>query len=264
MPAVSATTPHLPAGCRVVREAPVDDPPGLFHPLWATRHPWLVQGTTTRGSGPEPFDLGLFSDASPARSVLGAWERLRRSTGCPRVVHAHQVHASAVRVHGPGSPGLHVAEPCDGHATAGEGILLAVTVADCVPVSLVDPRRRAVALLHAGWRGVAAGILERGLAVLRERMGSVPADLLVHLGPAICGRCYQVGAEVFRGLGLPEPKTPATVDLRAVLAHRAVAAGVAAERVTVSAHCTLCGGAGLFSHRGGDRGRQAAYLGVRP
>lgn len=239
------------------------DPPGLVHPVWAERLPWLVQGTTTRGSDPQPFDLGLFSDASDARSVLGRWERLRSSTGFPRVVHAHQVHGSAVRVHGSGPPGLHLAEPCDGHATAGEGALLAVTVADCVPVFVVDPRRRAIALLHAGWRGAAVGILERGLAVLLERMGSAPADLLVHLGPAICGECYQVGAEVFRGLGLPEPATPACVDLRAALARRAVAAGVRAERMTVSDHCTLCGGSGLFSHRGGDRGRQAGYLGVR-
>jgi polyphenol oxidase len=247
----------------VVREEPVAEPPALVHPAWAESLPWLVQGTTVRGSGSEPFDLGIFSDASPARAVLERWERLRRGSGCPRVIHAHQVHGSAVRVHGSGPPGLHLSEPCDGHATATEGTLLAVTVADCVPVSVVDPRRRAVALLHAGWRGVAVGILERGLSVLQERMGSPASDLLVHLGPAICGRCYEVGPEVFRGLGLPESAAPAPMDLRGVLARRAVAAGVSAASISVSAHCTLCGGSGLFSHRGGDRARQAGYLGVR-
>jgi hypothetical protein len=248
----------------VVRETPVAEPPSLAHPAWAECFPWLAQGTTVRGGGPEPFDLGIFSDASPPRVVLGSWERLRSATGFTRVVHAHQVHGAAVRVHDPGPPGLHLAEPCDGHATAAAGTLLAVTVADCVPVFVVDPRRRAVALLHAGWRGAVAGILERGLAVLAERMGSAGSDLLVHLGPAICGRCYQVGAEVFRGLGLPEPPEPAPVDLRAVLAHRAVAAGVREENVSASAHCTRCGSSGLFSHRCGDRGRQAGYLGLRP
>ena len=132
-----------------------------------------------------------------------------------------------------------------------------------LPVFVVEPRRRAVALLHAGWRGAAAGILELGLEVLGERLGSRAEDLLVHLGPAICGSCYEVGPEVFRGLGLPEPGAPAPVDLRAALAHRAVAAGVAAGSISVSAHCTLCGDAGLFSHRRGDRARQVGYLGVR-
>lgn len=260
---MSPTTPHLPAGCSVVRETPLPGLPALVHPGWSADLPWLVQGTTARGSGPRAFDLGLFSDASPARTVLENWERLRAGAGCARVVHAHQVHGSTVRMHAPGPPGLHVAEPCDGHATATPGTLLAVTVADCVPVFVVDARRRTAALLHAGWRGAAAGILERCLAVLRERLGSPAEDLLVHLGPAICGRCYEVGPEVFRGLGLPDPGTPATVDLRAVLAQRAVAAGVGAEGITVSAHCTLCGDSGLFSHRGGDRARQAGFLGLR-
>src|SRR5690606_18360795 len=101
----------------------------------------------------------------------------------------------------------------DGHATRAPGLLLAVSVADCVPVSLVDPERRAVALLHAGWRGAAAGILERGLEVLAERLLARPEDLHVHLGPAICGGCYEVGPEVHRALGLPEPPAPAPVDL---------------------------------------------------
>lgn len=245
-----------------MREVPAPELPALIHPRWAEDLPWLIQGTTVRANGAEPFDLGLFSDASPPRVVLGAWERLRRASGCPRVVHAHQVHGSAVRVHGAGAPGLHLADPCDGHATSARGTLLAVTTADCAPVFLVDPLRRAVALLHAGWRGVAAGILERGLTVLAERFGSGPEDLLVHLGPAICGRCYEVGPEVFVGLGLAAPAGPSPVDLRAVLAHRAIERGVPAGSVSVSAHCTLCGGSGLFSHRGGDRARQAGYLGL--
>jgi hypothetical protein len=240
------------------------DPPALVHPQWAGAFPWLIQGTTTRGTGPAPFDLGIYSDASHARGVLEGWDRLRSSSGCALVVHARQVHGAAVRVHCQGAPGLHLADPCDGHVTRVPGVLLAVTTADCVPVFMVDPRRRAVALLHAGWRGTAAWVLERGVAVLGERVGTAPGDLHVHLGPAICGRCYEVGPEVFEGLGLPAPPAPSPVDLRAVLARRALASGVLAGRVTVSEHCTLCGGAGLFSHRGGDRARQAGYLGIRP
>jgi len=247
-----------------VREVPTPALPALVHPRWAEAFPWLIQGTTVRATGAEPFDLGLFSDASPPRAVLGAWERLRLASGCPRVVHAHQVHGATVRMHDAGTPGLHLAEACDGHATDAAGTLLAVTTADCVPVFLVDPERRAVALLHAGWKGVAAGILERGLEVLEERFGSRPVDLAVHLGPAICGLCYEVGPEVFEELGLDPPSAPSPVDLRTLLARRGVERGVRATRLSVSTHCTLCGGSGLFSHRGGDRARQAGFLGLRP
>ncbi|HKJ03286.1 MAG TPA: laccase domain-containing protein, partial [Longimicrobiales bacterium] len=181
-----------PAPFHIVTEAPVGEPPSLVHPGWRSAFPWLVQGTTTRGARDDSFDLGLFSDASTPRAVMENWNRLRRGAGLPRAVHAHQVHGVAVRVHGSGNAGLHVAEACDGHATAAAGVLLAVTAADCVPVFLVDPVGRAVAVLHAGWRGVAGGILEAGVAVLGDRCGSGSGDLHVHLGPAICGSCYKV------------------------------------------------------------------------
>ena len=119
-------------------------------------------------------------------------------------------------------------------------------------------------LLHAGWRGAAAGILERGLEVLGERAGSRPEEVLLHLGPAICATCYEVGPEVFAALDLAIPEGPTPVDLRGALGVRAVARGVREENVSVSAHCTLCGSAGLFSHGGGNSERQAAFLGVRP
>ncbi|MCG6986854.1 MAG: polyphenol oxidase family protein [Gemmatimonadetes bacterium] len=271
-------TPPPPPLARTVEEVPRTGLPALVHPEWEERFAWLVQGTTRAtenaatsatsatsepGEGPaEPFDLGLFSDASPPRDVLARWDVLRLATGMSEIVHAHQVHGASVRWHRAGAPGLHLLDPCDGHATTDAGILLAVTVADCVPVFVVDPRRRAAALVHAGWRGTAAGILERGVAVLAERAGSRPADVHVHLGPAICGSCYEVGPEVFSALGLEAPRSPAPLDLRAVLALRAVSAGVAERRITLSAHCTRCG-VGLFSHRGGDRARQAGFLGIR-
>jgi len=210
----------------------------------------------------DPFDLGLFGDASSPRAVLDRWERLRREAGLDRSVHARQVHGAHVRFHGPGDAGLHLAEPCDGHATASAGVLLAVTTADCVPVFVVDPAHRAVALLHAGWRGAAAGILEAGMAVMAEGAGSRAEDLHVHLGPAICGACYEVGPEVFEAVGLPAPDGPTPLDLRRVLARRAVTRGVPARRVSVSAHCTLCDQDRLFSHRGGDGARQVGFLGM--
>ncbi len=192
------------ASFRTVREVPASGLPWVVHPEWREAFPWLVQGSTGRGEDADPFDLALFGEASPAGAVSRRWEALLRGTGFTRAVHARQVHGAAVRVHGRGAPGLLVTEPCDGHATRDADVLMAVTTADCVPVSVVDPKRRAAALLHAGWRGAAAGILERGVAVLAERAASRAADLHVHLGPSICGRCYEVGPEVFEALG-PAP-----------------------------------------------------------
>jgi YfiH family protein len=145
--------------------------------------------------------------------------------------------------------------------TSEPGVLLAVSAADCVPIFVVDPRERMVAALHAGWRGVAAGVLERGLAAFSVRLSRT--ELRVHLGPAICGSCYEVGPEVFEAVGLAAPGRPAPIDLRAVLARRAIEHGVEPEHVTISEHCTLCTASDLFSHRGGDRGRQVGYLGIR-
>jgi hypothetical protein len=196
--------------------------------------------------------------------VLGRWRLLRQALGFPAAAHARQVHGNRILWHDRRTEGLMLGAPADGHATTTDGVLLAVSVADCVPVYLVAPGARAIALLHAGWRGVAAGVLEAGLAALARNAAVVPADVHVHLGPAVCGDCYEVGAEVHEALGLDIPPGPRTVDLRSVLALRARAAGVPADSVTASGACTRCQRDRFFSHRAGDGGRQAAWLGLRP
>ncbi len=238
--------------------------PWVVHPGWFERFPWLVQGATVRSHGGLPFDLGIGGRA-PVEEVLGGWEHLREGTGSTVAVIARQVHGSRVVLHGPGDPGLRIVHPpADGHATAFPGVLLAVTVADCVPAFLVDGRGRGIALLHAGWRGVVAGILEEGVAALQLRLGIGVDDLFLHLGPSICGRCYEVGPEVHEALGLPVPAGPTPVDLRAELARRAVAIGISGARITRSSRCTREEGEAFFSHRGGDAGRQVAFLGIAP
>ena len=249
---------------REVREAFDPGVQALVHPEWAERFTWLIQGTTTRGAPGRELDLGLFSGGSPDASVHRSWGRLLALTGTASAVHARQLHEAHVRFHTEARPGLRVVEPCDGHATDQPGLLLTVSAADCVPVFVVAPRARAVAALHAGWRGAAAGVLERGLAVLSERSAESTHELHVHLGPSICGSCYEVGPEVFEALDQPSPRAPRPIDLRGVLAARATAAGVDPSRLSVSTHCTRCTRSGLFSHRGGDRGRQVGYIGVRP
>jgi copper oxidase (laccase) domain-containing protein len=121
-----------------------------------------------------------------------------------------------------------------------------------------------VGLLHAGWRGTTIGVLERGVDLITEEFGTLPDDLHLHLGPAICGECYEVGAEVHLALGFPDPGEASPVDLRAYLALRAVEVGIAEARMTQSSWCTLCDGSPFFSHRRGDSARQVGFLGIRP
>ena len=255
--------------------------PGFWvHPDWESRFPWLVQGTTGRGKGEGEalWDFALFA-VRPTPPAPELWEALGEQLSFPQIAHSHQVHGREVSVHRGGSPmrgrtgvgfvpggepRLKLGPDADGHVTGEGGILLGVTVADCVPVFLVDPSMQAVGLLHAGWRGVVSGILERGIELLREEFLSLPEDIHLHLGPAICRECYEVGGEVHLALGLPEPDGPSPVDLRGHLTSRAVAAGVREARVTESAWCTLCGGSPFFSHRRGNPERQVGFLGIVP
>ena len=249
---------------RAVRETRADGSRSLVHPEWRDRFPWLLQGPTTRGTGDQPFDLGLFSGGSPEAGVRDNWRELITRTGADAAVHAPQVHGAEVRLHRAAGRGLTLVEPCDGHVTTERGVLLAVTTADCVPVFLVDRHERAVGVVHAGWRGAAAGVLESAFELLERKVGVAASDVHVHLGPAICGACYEVGPEVFEALGRPVPEGPEPIDLRAVLAARAEGAGVPLDQVTTSEHCTLCRDDGLFSHRRGDKERQVGFIGMRP
>ena len=231
---------------------------------WADQFPWLFAGISHAGSGPEPFDLRLFGEPTSPRAPA-RWKDLLQASAFETIVHARQDHETRIVVHEqPGAGVREVEGAADGHATADAGVLLAVTVADCVPIYLLDAGARAVALLHGGWRGIAAGILPLGMSLLGTKWGTDPGRLLVHLGPAICGACYEVGPEVFSALGVKVPSRAARVDVRGVLVQQARAAGVPPESITVSGLCTLCGDGNLFSHRGGRSERQVAFLGIRP
>jgi YfiH family protein len=233
---------------------------------WATRFPTLTQGIT--GRTPE-LDFGrLAADARgpaqtarPHDSAADGWTALRRATGISRVARCRQVHGPTVRVvDEPEFDGVHVVGEADALVTGRAGLLLAVTVADCVPVYFVEPQQRLVGLAHAGWRGAAAGLVTATLARLRS-LGATPGALHVHLGPAICGKCYEVGPEVLAAFGL-EPVASGHVDLRAHLVRQLLTAGVTHDFLTISGSCTRCEPERFYSYRGGDQGRRmCAYLG---
>ena len=238
--------------------------PRLEIPGWHERF-GVFAGITGRGAGASGFDLGLWTGtAEPVGAVMERWSRFRTaSTGFHAVVSAHQIHGTGVGWHGDGE-GWRLLEGLDGHLTATPGVLLTVTVADCIPVYLVDPVRRIVGLLHAGWRGVAGGIMAHGVRLM-EAHGSAASQITMHCGVGICGNCYEVGADVMTACDLDgDGPGPWQLDLRNSLSAQARSLGV--ENISTSHYCSAHDHGFFYSHRasGGQDGRMVAYLGLLP
>jgi YfiH family protein len=215
---------------------------------------WGIRAfTTTRDAG----SFGL-SGTDPVNEVMGRWSAVQNELSdiARRLASIRQVHGTRVLVHTGGWEGWLRGGEADGHIAAEKGTGLAVGVADCVPVFIAHPSG-IVAVLHSGWRGTAAHITTEAIAAL-ARYGLPPDELAIHLGPAICGRCYEVSADVREQL-TGQPVTRAGhVDLRALIAEHATETGV--QKISVSSSCTRCDNDRFFSHRAGDAGRQIAVI----
>jgi YfiH family protein len=149
------------------------------------------------------------------------------------------------------------------------GLFLGIETADCLPVLIVDPRRRAVAAVHAGWRGTVAGVTRAAVAAL-VREGSRPADLLAALGPGIGSCCYEVGDEVKAAFGpagaayfVPSPAGRHHLDVRAANLGQLVEAGVDPSRIGGVNECTFCRPDLYHSYRrdGPGSGRMISVVG---
>jgi YfiH family protein len=218
--------------------------------------------STRRGgvsTGPyESLNIGRLT-ADDGANVDANRERLAAAVGLPRerFLYGRQVHGAAVRraTEPPGPQRPHAEE--DGQATALTGHPALVFVADCLPVLLAA--RGAVAAIHAGWRGTAAGILAEGVAALGELGGTGPVSALI--GPGARGCCYEVGEEVHAAFaGYDARRGERNLDLAAVVRAQLAAAGVA--EVHDIRLCTMCRPGLFFSHRrdGGVTGRQAGVV----
>jgi polyphenol oxidase len=214
---------------------------------------------------------GNLSSVSGEDAERGAERRarLRSALGLSRLVRGYQVHGAVVgRVHAdPHWPGAknglgdgEDAQPCfqaDGHAVGAPGIAAMVLVADCLPVLLAA--RGAVAALHAGWRGLATGVLEEGVRALRDVGGQ--GEVVAVIGPCASVCCYEAGEEVHAAFG-DAHRQGRRIDLRAIACDRLLAAGV--EEVRELEGCTICDER-FFSYRreGMRAGRQVglAWLG---
>ncbi len=209
-----------------------------------------------------------------AEHGLQARERLRKTLGVQRLVRGYQVHGTVVgRVLADGEhpglsskaferPGVSNAFECedstrqptfeaDGHALTAPGLAAMVLTADCIPVAL--GAQGAVAALHAGWRGLAGGVLEEGIRALRDVGGQ--GDVVAVVGPCAGFCCYEVGEEVHAAFANAH-RDGRLIDLRAIAHEKLLAAGVA--QVLDAEACTICDER-FFSHRreGTRAGRQA-------
>jgi hypothetical protein len=180
------------------------------------------------------------------------------------------------------------------------GILLSVRTADCLPVLLVDAKRRAVAAVHGGWRGLQARIVEKAVGEMRCVYGSEPENLLAVLGPSIRACCYEVGQEVVEAFHFlhadkffrkvteapamhserfplpslkmqppgynPTSKPSIHLDLVAVAQGQLLATGLAPHHIVTVDYCTACRTDLFYSHRkeGSHTGRTLAVIGIRP
>lgn len=176
-----------------------------------------------------------------------AWSHVQQVHG-RRVVEACECDAGS-----PAADGLWTSEP---------ERVLAIGVADCVPAFLWDERRRGIALVHAGWRGTAAGIVRNAVRALCAA-GSRPRDLWLALGPSIGACCYEVGSEVSEVLAesvVPWPNGSTHLDLRRANRLQARECGLADAHMLRDPPCTSCATEVFFSHRkqGPRTGRQWA------
>jgi YfiH family protein len=250
---------HLPLR---IAETPAPGSLARFEiPGWRERY-GVVAGITGRGTeSGRGFDLGLWS-SEPVGEVMNRWLALRRDMKeFGGVVLGNQVHGTAVKAVGEAEGWIQI-EGIDGWLTISPSILLTITIADCIPVYLVAPGK-GVALLHAGWRGTAGGILDRGMERLLAATEVGPSDLVMHCGVGICGRCYEVGSEVMQGCGVAaDGAGPWHLDLRDRLVEQARRAGV--RSTSISTWCSAHDAAHFYSHRrsGGRDGRMVAYLGM--
>jgi len=263
--------------------------------------PWLIHGFSTRPggisdlNGDRALNLG-FTDWDTRDNVLENRRRFQSALGASdlQLISLKQIHSDVIHLF---NAAPH--QPCKGDASATNrpGLLLGVQTADCVPILLVDPKNRAVAAVHAGWRGTLARIAVKAIGQMQMDFKTRPADLFAAIGPSIGGCCYEVGTEVaiqfhsqfadapewfdeFRTGDEPNPiqwlnmmppghqPPPKNVLLDLKKANRAqlLAAGLRPQNIFVSDLCTACRPDLLFSYRkqGPQSGRLLSVIGLRP
>lgn len=247
--------------------------------------PGLVHAFTTRAGG---VSGGAYASLNLTRSrgddpahIAENRDRVRRALGLDHLVFATQVHGrDVVRVDGP-PRGESPAGEGDALITDRPGIGLVCQTADCTPVLLFDPQRRAVAAIHSGWRGTVVNVVGAAIEAMVQAYGTAPTALRAAIGPSISPSNYRVGPEVVAAFetafghtgGIVSPRDPeggAQLDVGEACRRQLVMAGVPEDAIERSPLCTYAEESRLFSarrahHRGesGVFGGQGGVIGLR-
>jgi polyphenol oxidase len=233
----------------------------------------VVHGISTRSGGIsqgrcESLNVS-YSVGDPPENVDENIRRVSAAVGSrpEDLFSAYQVHGRDVSIVEPGT-GREPRPRCDVLVTNSAGRTLMLRYADCAPVLLVDPKRRVVGVVHAGWRGSAVRAAGAAVEALRDAFGSRPQDIVAGIGPAIGPCCYVVGQDVveaFADQGELFSTGPDGLKLDLWEANRQalIEAGVLPEHIELAGVCTQCESERFFSHRANDRqpaGRFAALI----
>jgi len=140
---------------------------------------------------------------------------------------------------------------CDGVVTDNPNLILTVTVADCLPLFLFDPEKKAIGLIHAGWRGIVNGIAENGITLFKEEFNSDPKEIKVLIGPGICHHHFDIGPEIADSF---KEKTKLNngrifVNLKSEAKNRLLSSGLLLKNITIHPGCTFCSSKKYFSYR---------------
>jgi polyphenol oxidase len=295
--------PRLQYDRRVATKGLAKDKPQLLHSEKLARLPWLVHAFSTRSGGvprlhgENALNLGFTKHDSP-KSVEQNRELLQLALGLGDgtkpwpLITLRQIHSDLIhRVERGPEPRL----VGDGLITDVPELLLAVQTADCLPVIVVDRKRRAAGVFHAGWRGTVKRIVEKGVGEMRRHFNSHPRNLIAAIGPGIHGCCYEIGEEVrtqfemqfayaaelfrqgkdsdpvrakypllfltARPPGHDESRAKLFLDLVEANRRQLMDSGITPARIEASSHCTACRRDLFFSYRA-DKGMTGRMMGV--
>jgi len=239
--------------------------PAVFKPFLG-----LIAAESTRHGGvsPVPFqslNLGINTDDDPAHVAENRHRFFERiGAGGSGLASSYQVHGTEI---------LYATEPgrytgYDALMTSQPGLLVGVTVADCVPVLVFDAQTRAVAAIHAGWRGTVGGIVTKTIARMHAQFGTEPAHCYAYVGTCIDDCSFEVGPDVATQFSASFVRLDTItarhfVDLKAANKQQLLDAGVPDTQIEVSAFSTVQHNADYFSYRaeGGQTGRMLAVIG---
>ncbi len=255
--------------------------------IWLTSDvldsPQLHHGFSTRPGGvsPAPWDslnLGIARGDDPRR-VEENYRRFCAAIGTDerKVVLSCQVHEDHIRHVTAADAGKGLwrerdYQSADALITDVPGLSLVVFSADCNIILLYDPRRQAIGAVHAGWRGVALGLVAKTVREMQRVFGTDPGDLRCAIGPAIGPCCFETKDDVPDALhdALGQKADPYMerrgekwhIDLKAINAQWLCDAGVRAEQIDICPHCTACMPQLYWSHRkmGNARGLQCGLI----